>query len=336
MLDKINRQVHLLSRPQAMPALSNFEIRTTSVPSLKENEILVHSLYLSIDPYMRGRMAGRPFSHPPFELNACLIGKVIGTIVASNNIRFKKGELVRGRLDWADYSIVTDDQIEKITPYEDITLPTWLGVLGSPGMTAYFGILELGQPKAGETVVVTSAAGAVGSIVGQIAKIKGCKVIGITGSDTKVEYLTQQLHFDMALNYKKPNFAEDLKHCCDKGIDIYFDNVGGTITDLAMLHLNKFSRIVLCGQISTYNSEGPDVGLRHFRTLILKSATVKGLVVWDFKDRFEEAKIQLIQWMREGRLQSRENIIEGLDNAPKAFIDLFNGENIGKQLVKIS
>lgn len=333
--NRINRQIILVSRPKGMPNLSNFELRQAYLPNLSQNEILIRSLYLSVDPYMRGRMGGRPSSHPPFELNECLTGKVIGRIVESKNPSFKVGDIVKGRLNWADYSITNGLEIEKID-LDGIPLTAALNALGSPGMTAYFGILELGQPKFDETVVISSAAGAVGMIVGQIAKIKGCRVVGITGSVEKAEYLLKNLGFDAAVNYKSAHYAEELKKACPQGVDIYFDNVGGQVTDQILLLINKFARIVLCGQISTYNFDEPDIGLRHFRTLIVKSAIAKGLIVWDYKERYNEALQQITQWIKEERLKNHETIIEGLEKAPEAFLGLFKGENIGKQLVKIS
>lgn len=330
-----NREIILASRPNSMPNLSNFALRERHLPNLKQNEVLIRSLYLSVDPYMRGRMGGRLSSHPPFELNECLTGKVIGKIVESKNPLFKVGDVVKGRMGWADYSIANGLELEKIN-FDNFHLTAALNALGSPGMTAYFGILDLGQPKIDETVAISGAAGAVGMIVGQIAKIKGCRVVGITGSVEKTEYLLKNLGFDAAINYKSAHFAEELEMACPKGVDVYFDNVGGHITDQVLRLINKFSRIVLCGQISTYNFDEPEVGLRPFRTLIVKSAVAKGLIVWDYKERYQEALQQITQWMKEGKLKNHETIIEGLENAPKAFLGLFNGENIGKQLVIIS
>lgn len=335
MSNHLNRQVILVSRPQGMPNLSHFEFREIPIPNLRENEVLIRSLYLSVDPYMRGRMGGRHSSHPPFNLNDCLTGKVVGEITKSKSSLFKIGDLVRGHLNWADYSIAIEKELEKIE-LDNIPLTAALNTLGSPGMTAYFGFLDLGQPKIGETVVISGAAGAVGMIVGQIAKIKGCRVVGITGTTEKAEYLLKNLHFDAAINYKSAHYTKELEMACSKGVDIYFDNVGGHITDQVLLLINKCARIVLCGQISTYNCEKPDIGLRHFRTLIVKSATAKGLIVWDYKERYDEALQQMTQWIKEGKVKNHETIVNGLENAPKAFLGLFKGENIGKQLVKIS
>lgn len=329
----MNRQVVLVSRPKGMPELSNFDLTEANIPSLQEGEALIKTLYLSVDPYMRGRLGGRPSSHPPFPLNRSLTGDGVGRVEVSKNPRYQPGDIVSGILEWADYSIIRDQPFMKID-YAPVT--TALGILGMPGMTAYFGILDIGQPKKGETVVVSAAAGAVGMIVGQIAKIQGCKVIGIVGSDEKAGFLMHELGFDGAVNYKKPEFVDILNAICPQGVDVYFDNVGGDITDQVLKLINKHARIVLCGQIATYNLEKPDIGPRSFRTLIVKSAMAKGLIAFDYKGRFEEAREQLVQWIAEGKIKSKESVIEGLENTPRAFLGLFSGANIGKQIVKIT
>lgn len=332
----INRQVVLVSRPQGIPTQSNFKVIETPIPRPEEEEVLIRSLYLSVDPYMRGRMNDRPSYVPPFQLNHPLSGDVIGTVVESRSPDFKPGELVCGRLDWANYTLAKAKDLRKIDSTQTDSITAALGVLGMPGMTAYFGFLDIGNPKTGETVVVSGAAGAVGSLVGQIAKIKGCRVVGVAGSDEKINYLIKELGFDAAVNYKDPNFAEELKNACPKGVDIYFDNVGGDVTDQVMKHINWHARIVLCGQISMYNLEKPDIGPRHFRALITKSSLAKGFIVsLDYKDRYPEGLHQMALWLKQGKIKSRESIVKGLENAPKAFMGLFAGENIGKQIVQV-
>lgn len=332
----MNRQIVLVSRPKGMPTASNFKLNTASIPKINAGEVLIKSLYLSVDPYMRGRMNDRPSYVPPFQLDQCLTGDVVGKIVESKNQNFQPGEIVLGRLDWAEYSVSNGKELQKIDS-SGMPIELSLGILGMPGMTAYFGLLDIGQPKAGETVVVSGAAGAVGMIVGQIAKIKGCRVIGIVGSDDKASYLTEELHFDAAINYKDADYAEKLKMSCPKGVDVYFDNVGGEITDQVMKYINWHARIVVCGQISMYNLDSPDVGPRHFRALIVKSALAKGFIVTlDYKERFPEGIKQMAQWIKQGKMKHRESIVQGLENAPKAFLGLFTGQNIGKQLVQIS
>lgn len=332
----INRQIILESRPLGMPTLSNFKLRESSIPEPKTGEVLINSLYLSVDPYMRGRMNDRTSYIPPFQLNQCLTGDVVGKVVQSKNDSFKSGDIVLGRLDWADYSIANGNDLQKINP-NDAPIEMALGILGMPGMTAYFGLLDIGQPKTGETVVVSGAAGAVGIIVGQIAKIKGCRVVGIVGSNDKADYLTKELGFDAAVNYKNSDYVEQLKIACPQGVDVYFDNVGGDITDQVMKHINWHSRIVLCGQISMYNLESQDIGPRNFRNLIVKSALAKGFIVLlDYKERFPEGISQMAQWIKQSKMKYKESVVRGLENAPKAFIGLFTGENLGKQLVKIT
>lgn len=330
----MNRQILLASHPQGEPNLSNFKMGQAQMPQPAKGEIAIQALYLSVDPYMRGRLGGRPSSHPPFSLNQCLKGDGLGKVIESKSTKFQPGDIIAGVLDWADYSILNENEAQKVDPTLPITAS--LGPLGMTGMTAYFGFTDIAQAKKGETVVVSGAAGAVGTLVGQIAKILGCRVVGIAGSEAKVNYLKTELGFDDAINYKKPNFQELLTNACPNGIDIYFDNVGGVITDTVLKWINKFARVILSGQISTYNLQQPDVGLRHFRTLIVKSALAKGFIVWDYKDRFPEGVKQMTQWIKEGKLQWKETLLEGLENTPKAFLSLFSGENIGKQLVKVT
>lgn len=328
----LNRQIHLVSRPKGLPNLDHFTLYASSIPELKDGEVLVRSLYLSVDPYMRGRIGGRPSSHPPFPLNQAANGDGVGRVVASKDPHFQVGDIVCGYLDWADYSAVSGAALWKCdSPHVSPTAA--LSVLGMPAMTAYFGLLDIGQPRAGETIVISGAAGAVGMIVGQIAKIKGCRVVGIAGSDQKVDYLLRELKFDAAINYKNPQWSEQLESV---GVDLYFDNVGGSITDEVMKRLNRGARVILCGQISSYNLEQPDIGPRNFRHLIVKSAMAKGfMVIPDYQHRFPEGRQQLQQWLEQGNIKPCETIAYGLENMPKAFLSLFSGENLGKLLVQI-
>ena len=304
-------------------------------PDLQEREVLVESQYLSVDPYMRGRIGGRPSSHPPFSLHQPANGDGVGRVVKSRYPHLQPGDHVCGYLDWADYSAIDGSNLLKFDPQE-ISPMIMLSTLGMPASTAYFGLLEIGQPCAGETVVISGAAGAVGMIVGQIAKIKGCRVVGIAGGDLKIEYLVKDLGFDAAVNYKDPEWVLKLEKACPQGIDIYFDNVGGVITDEVMKRINRHARIVLCGQISSYNLQQPDIGPRNFRHLIVKNAMAKGFFVMrDYQDRFPEARQQLKIWLKEGKIKPCETIIQGLENIAAAFLGLFSGENLGKQLVRV-
>ncbi len=330
-----NRQIVLASRPAGMTQECNFTLRETAIPRPQDGERLVRTLYLSVDPYMRGRMNDKPSYIEPFQLNQPITGGGVGRIIESHSPDFKPGDIIQGFLPWADYSVVSAQEKQKLDPLL-VPISSSLGVLGMPGLTAYFGFLDVTQPKAGETVVVSGAAGAVGSLVGQIAKLKGCRVVGIAGRQDKVDYLTHELGFDAAFNYKDAGYKEKLKQACEKGVDIYFDNVGGDITDEVLKLINKNARISICGQISMYNLETPDIGPRPFRTLLFKSALAKGFIVWDYKERFPEGIKQLSAWLKEGKIKAREHVVEGLENAPKAFIGLFKGENIGKQIVKVS
>lgn len=331
----INRQITLAARPHGMPDSSNFQLIETSLPPIKKGEVLIQILFFSVDPYMRGRMSDRPSYVAPFEIGKPLLADAVGRIVESNSELYKIGDLVQGMLEWADYSIAKADTLRKVDP-ETGPITLALGALGMPGMTAYFGLLDIGQPKAGETVVVSGAAGAVGMLVGQIAKLKGCRVVGIAGGKEKNAYLTKELGFDAAVDYKTSTFAEDLKKACPKGVDVYFDNVGGDVTDEVMKLINFHARIVVCGQISMYNLAKPDIGPRHFRQLITKSALAKGFLVrLDYIERYPEGIKTMGEWIHEGKIKTKESIVEGLERAPSAFLGLFKGANVGKQLVKI-
>lgn len=330
----VNRQIQLVSRPKGMADLNNFTIHKSAVPQIKDGEVLVHALYLTVDPYMRGRMNEGKSYIEPFSLNKPLTGGVVGKVEESKSPQFKTGDFVHGFMEWADFSAVDAKKLHKLDP-NLAPITTALGVLGMPGMTAYFGLLDIGHPKKGDTVLISGAAGAVGSLVGQIAKIQGCRVVGVAGSDDKVHYLLKDLGFDAAINYKNNDFSEKLKKACPNGVDIYFDNVGGDTTDQAIKLLNDFARVIICGQISMYNLDKPDMGPRNWWHLLIKRATAKGFIVSDYSERFPEGIKQMAQWIKEGKLKYTETIAEGLENAPKAFIGLFKGENTGKQLVKI-
>ncbi len=315
-----------------MPCPDNFKMHESIVPEVKEDEVLVRSLYLSVDPYMRGRMRGRLSSHPPFHLNQPVSGDGVGRVIQSKHSGFQIGDTVCGYLEWADYSAV-----DGATLWKCDSPRAALSVLGMPAMTAYFGLLDIGNPQPGETVVVSGSAGAVGMIVGQIAKIKGCRVVGITGGDHKVDYLLKELKFDAAVNYKHPDWVEKLESFCPSGVDIYFDNVGGNITDEVMKRLSRGARVVLSGQISHYNLEQSDSCLQNFRHLIVKSAMAKGFrVVPDYQHRFPEGRQQMQKWLEEGKIRPCETIVKGLENIPQALIGLFTGENLGKMLVQIA
>jgi NADPH-dependent curcumin reductase CurA len=336
MQEQINRQILFIKRPTGIPDESCFKLVTSEIPRPTDGQVLLRTRFLSVDPYMRGRMNDRRSYVAPFQLNEVLTGGIVGEVVESKSNNFVKGNFAAGNLGWQDYSIAGEKEVRKIEP-EIAPVSTALGVLGMPGLTAYFGLLDIGKPRQGETVVVSGAAGAVGTIVGQIAKIHGCRVVGIAGSDKKTIYLIDELGFDAAINYRTaPNLRRALKEACPAGVDIYFDNVGGDISDSVISLINKFARIPLCGQISLYNDEQISMGPRLQPRLLTFSAIMQGFIVHNYEKRFDEGIRQLADWVKEKKLKYAEHIVVGLENAPKAFIGLFAGENLGKQIVKVS
>lgn len=329
------RQIHLAKRPEGMPSMEHFNIVEADIPSPKDGEVLLRALYLTVDPYMRGRMRDAKSYVAPFQLNEPLNGGVVAEVEESKSSHFTQGDIVIGHLNWEEYSVVNEKHLRKIDP-SVAPITTHLGILGMPGQTAYFGLLDIGQPKEGETVVVSGAAGAVGSVVGQIAKIKGCRVVGIAGSDDKINYIKNELGFDEGINYKTQDVYQALKDACPDGIDVYYENVGGEIGDAAISLLNKFARIPVCGAISSYNKKEADLGPRVQGKLIQTSSLMKGFTVGDYSDRFNEGAEQLGKWLQEGKLKYEETIVEGFENVPNAFFGLFEGKNLGKQLVKVA
>lgn len=329
------KEIHLVNRPQGMPTKADFEFVEKEISSPGENEVLLRTLYLSVDPYMRGRMNDVKSYIAPFELNKPITGGVLAEVVDSRSDTFKQGDIVTGNLRWAEYQLVNEKLLRKVDP-SVAPITTSLGVLGLTGLTAYFGLLDIGKPQEGETVVISGAAGAVGSIAGQIAKIKGAKAVGIAGSDEKIDYLLNELDFDAAVNYKKDSFQEDLKKALPKGVDVYFDNVGGDVSDAVMSQLNSHARITLCGSISSYNNVGQDVGPRMQSKFIKTSSMMKGFTLGDYTSDFSTGATALAQWIKEGKLQYEETIVEDFENTPDAFFGLFKGTNLGKQLVKVA
>jgi NADPH:quinone reductase len=332
----INRQITLAARPVGEPKESDFKLVESPIPVPGPDEFLVQVIYLSVDPYMRGRMSDRPSYAPPVQIGEVMGGSGVGRIIKSNSRRFRVGEIVTGFFGWEEYAVSNGSGVQKINP-EIAPLSSWLGVLGMTGMTAYFGLLEICHPRAGETVVVSSSGGAVGAIVGQIAKIEGCRVIGIAGSDEKIKWLTGELGFDGGINYKTcPDLSAELTRLCPRGIDVYFDNVGGATTDAVLALINRKARISLCGQISQYNATEPEVGPRLLALLIEKQARMEGFLVFQFAQKMKSAQNRMAEWLNSGKLKYRETIVKGIENAPKAFIGLLRGENIGKQLVQLA
>nr|WP_244862601.1 NADP-dependent oxidoreductase [Paenibacillus sp. J22TS3] len=331
-----NRSILLRSRPQGLPTEDNFEFIQSPVSELKENEVLIRSIYLSVDPYMRGRMSEGKSYVEPYRVGEPITGGVVGEVVKSSSPQLKVGDHVLGMLGWQLYNVADAGSVRKIDS-SLAPLSAYLSVLGLTGLTAYFGLIDIGKPKAGETVVVSGAAGAVGMIVGQIAKIKGARVVGIAGTDEKVRYLQEELGFDAAINYKTAaDLEQAVKLACPEGVDVYFDNVGGPVSDAVMNALNDHARIPLCGAISSYNNPEGDIGPRIQTKLIKTRSLIQGFVLSDYSDRMGEGMQELGQWVAQGRLKYEETVIEGFDQVPQAFLKLFQGSNLGKMLVKVS
>ena len=334
-MSSVNRQFVLASRPAGLPEESNFKLIETPIPELKDGEFLARAMYLSVDPYMRGRISQAKSYAAGVEIGGVMVAGGVARVVESKNPNFAVGDVVDVYMGWQEYVVSNGRGIRKLD--ESVApVSTALGVLGMTGMTAYFGLLDVCNPKPGETVVVSGAAGAVGSIVGQIAKIKGCRTVGIAGGDDKLEWILKDCGYDAAFNYKTTeNYGVKLKELCPNGIDVYFDNVGGTITDAVFMQINTFARLSICGQISQYNNAKPELGPRLLGMLIVARAKVQGFLVTDYMPRFVEGMTEMSGWLREGKLKYREDIVEGFENLPKAFIGLFHGENTGKRIVKV-
>ncbi|SFN27637.1 NADP-dependent oxidoreductase [Dokdonella immobilis] len=331
----VNRQFKLARRPVGMVKRSDFDFVEAPVRDPEDGEFLVKTLYLSLDPAMRGWMNEGKSYIPPVGLGEVMRAGAAGVIVASKHPSFAVGDHVVGALGVQEYAISNGKGLSKVDPTV-APLPVYLGTLGMPGMTAYFGILEVGELKDGETVVVSGAAGAVGQVVGQIAKIKGCHVVGIAGGADKCRYITEELGFDAAIDYKSEDVKEALKQHCPKGIDVYFDNVGGDILDAALSRLAMHARIVICGAISQYNNTEPVKGPSNYLSLLVNRASMKGMVVFDFAARYGEAVREMAGWMKQGKLKSREDIAEGIENFPETLLKLFKGENTGKLVLKVA
>ncbi|TLS35308.1 NADP-dependent oxidoreductase [Pseudalkalibacillus caeni] len=335
-MNKTNRQIVLEKRPKGMPDEETFRFKEQDIRELKEGEVLLRTLYVSVDPYMRGRMQDAESYIEPFQLDKVIEGGSIGEVVESKSENLQQGDIVIGMFGWQTSYVAKEKEVRKIDP-SLAPITTHLGILGMTGLTAYFGLLDIGKPKEGETVVVSGAAGAVGSVVGQIAKIKGARVVGIAGSEDKISFLKDELGFDEAVNYKTAtNLKKEIGQACPNGVDVYFDNVGGEVSDAVLANLNRFARVPVCGAISAYNLESVDVGPRVQTTLIKKSALMQGFTVGNYSDRFQEGSMQLGKWLQEDKLKYQETIREGFENIPNAFLDLFKGNNTGKLLVKVA
>ena len=328
-----NTQILFRSRPEGVPTEDNFEIVKTPVPEPGDGEVLRRTLYLSLDPYMRGRMSTQKSYAEPAKIGEPMVGQTVAQVIASTNPRFQPGDVVLTADGWQAYGVSDGKGLRKIDP-AIAPVSWWLGVLGTVGLTAYVALLDIGKPIEGETVVVSAAAGAVGSIAGQIAKIAGCRVVGTAGTGEKCAYVTGELGFDACINYKTDDLDEALGEACPNGIDIYVDNVGGAVLEAVLRRINLHARIPLVGLISQYNATKPVPG-PNLIPLIVNRALIQGMLVLDHAHRMPDFLRDMSQWLREGRVVYREDVVEGLENAPRAFIGLLNGENIGKRIVKI-
>jgi NADPH-dependent curcumin reductase len=327
-----NKRVLLASRPSGWVSEANFRIEEAPLPQPAQGEVLVKNLWLSLDPYMRGRMSDAKSYVKGVELGEVMVGQTVGEVIDSRTEKLSRGDKVLTQTGWQLYGVTRDASKvdEKRAP-----LSCYLGILGMPGMTAYFGLKEIGQPKPGETVVVSAASGAVGSVVGQLASAWGCRAVGIAGGRQKCDYVTRELGFDACLDYKAANLAEALRHACPAGVDVYFDNVGGQIFDTLLAQMNLHSRVVVCGLISDYNATEP-YALRNWRCVLVNRIRLQGMIVFDWKERYGEALKALGGYFAEGKLKYRESVVEGLENAPRGLIALLKGENFGKQLVRLT
>jgi NADPH-dependent curcumin reductase CurA len=335
----MNSQFRLAARPVGMPKPSDWHHTSVPIPDLKDSEILLKVLYLSLDPAMRGWMNEGKSYIRPVAIDEVMRAGGVGVVLASKSPRFAVGDTLCGGPGVQQYWVgAADDKAAgfyKVDPHA-APLPTYLNALGMPGMTAYFGLLDVGQPKAGETVVVSGAAGAVGQTVGQVARHKGCRVVGIAGGKDKCDFVVNELGFDACIDYKSGALKEGLKSFCPDGVDIYFDNVGGEILDTVLTRINMKARIIICGAISQYNNTAPVKGPANYLSLLVNRARMEGIVVFDYAPRYGEAVAQMSAWMKDGSFKSREDIVKGLDNFPRALLMLFEGKNFGKLVLEVA
>ncbi len=329
-----NHKFLLAARPVGMPKRSDWTYTGEPVGEPKEGELLVQVLYISLDPAMRGWIGDKRSYMPPVGIGEVMRAMAVGVVTASRNPRFAVGDHVSGSFGVQEYALTDGRGVTKVDP-RIAPLPKYLSLFGMPGMTAYFGLLDTGQPKPGETVVVSAAAGAVGALVGQIAKIKNCRVVGIAGGAEKCRYIVQDLGFDAAIDYKSEDVSQSLRKHCPEGIDVYFDNVGGPILDAVLAQIKLGARIVICGAISQYNNTGPIVGPSNYMSLLVNRAAMKGMLVMDYADRYPQAGADMAAWMAAGKLKSREDIVEGLATFPETLLMLFKSENLGKLMLKV-
>jgi len=331
----MNKVILLDKRPEGVPVMSDFKFIEEDMPVANEGQVLLKTRFVSVDPYLRGRMKDVKSYVPPFELGKPMQSGVVSEVISSKNKDFKEGDFVVGYVEWKEYQVSSGKGLTKIDG-DAADLSAYLGVLGMTGLTAYLGLKNIGKPQAGETIVVSGAAGAVGNVVGQIGKLMGCHVVGLAGTDEKINTLKSKFGYNAGINYKSTaNLEAAIKEACPNGVDIYFDNVGGSVSDAVLANIRYKSRIIVCGAISLYNDTEPALAPRVEGRLVVNSATMSGFIVSDYADQFPEGMKQLTEWYKEGKLTNSETIVEGFDQIPAAFIGLFEGKNEGKMVVKI-
>ena len=332
----LNEEIVLAKRPVGLPTAENFAYRTIEIEEPKEGEVLLETLYLSVDPYMRSKMTDEKSYTAAYELDKAMYGGIVARVIKSESAQLEVDDIIiSNALAWRRYNTVKAEEVLKV-PNKEIPLHLYLGALGLTGHTAYEGLMQIGKPQEGETVVVSAAAGAVGSVVGQIAKLKGCKVVGIAGGSEKTAYIKDELGFDAAVDYKADDFKEQLAAALPNGVDVYFENVGGEVSDEVFTHLNDFARVPVCGAISAYNKDrSDDMGYRVQRILIKKKVLMQGFIVTQFSYDFENARKNLAQWIAQGEIKTKASIVKGFENVPEAFLDLFEGRNFGKHVVEV-
>jgi NADPH-dependent curcumin reductase CurA len=333
---KTNRQVILKSRPTGIPEADNFAIVKAPVPAVEEGQVLVRNIYLTAEPAMRGWVSAVANYSEPVTLGGVMRSPAVGRVEESRHQDFRPGEFVTGLFGWQDYAVVDASAIQRKVPGTGLPISTSLGVLGLNGLTAYFALLDVGQPKAGETVVVSTAAGSVGSCVGQIAKIMGCRTVGIAGGSQKTRLCREEFSYDEAIDYKAPGLESALAAACPEGVDVYFDNTAGVISDTVLKHLRQGARVVICGTASVSSWDPPPVGPRVERNLLVKRARMQGFLIFDYVARYAEGLAALTQWVRTGLIRYREDIRDGIEHAPGSIASLYRGENLGKRLIRIA
>jgi NADPH-dependent curcumin reductase CurA len=335
MKSQANRQVRLKSRPTGIPQADNFEIVTAMLPDIADRQFLVRNEYLSVEPAMRGWVSAVANYSTPVGIGEVMRAFSAGTIVASRHPNYREGDAVMGLLGWQDYAISDGSTVTRKVKEKDLPLSLSLGILGLNGVTAYFGLLDVGQPRPGDTVVVSTAAGAVGSAVGQIAKLMGCRTVGLTGGPTKCKLCVEEFGYDEAIDYKSGALDVALAQVCPRGIDVYFDNTAGSISDAVLPQLAVGARVIICGTASVASWDPPPTGPRVERHILVKRARMCGFLIFDYQHRYEEAVTRLAEWVRQGRLRYREDIAEGIEKCPGAIAELYRGENLGKRLIRL-